>query len=327
VGRTIAVAHQVFISYSHKDSNFVDQLKQHLKDAGFDVWIDRELLMPGQDWREEIDSAIRTSFALIAIMTPKAYESKYVTYEWAFALGIGKKVVPIMLEKTKLHPRLEALHFVDFTDHWADNWDKLIVPLTKYADDLSKPKSERPRFIEQILDDFESHYPSVRKAAMQRLMESRHSSVIETLIEALEHHLFDVSIEAAFALALYTNFRDPRAVGGLIEAIEQNYDVDIAIEYLSRYGDPKTIPALVKFIYNNEDRINKDSFKTILPRFGPPIIPHMNTLLESEAPDVRELAVSVLSEIGDSSCVSALILLLNDRVFNVRLATVQALIK
>src|SRR5688500_1363014 len=108
------MANQVFVSYSHKDSSFIKILKQKLKDSGFDVWIDQELLRPGQDWRDEIDNAIRASFAVLAVMTPQAYKSQYVTYEWAFALGIGKEIIPILLERTKLHPRLEAIQYVDF---------------------------------------------------------------------------------------------------------------------------------------------------------------------------------------------------------------------
>ena len=63
---------------------------------------------------------------MIAIMTPDARKSEYVTYEWAFAWGKGKPIFPIMLKQTQLHPRLESLQYLDFTNRTTRPWDKLI---------------------------------------------------------------------------------------------------------------------------------------------------------------------------------------------------------
>lgn len=108
----------VFISYARADSSFAQELKKKLEQANISAWLDQDLLQPGEDWRKEIDTAIQGSFALIAVMTPHAFESKYVTYEWAYALGLGIKVIPIMLERTSLHPRLDVIQYLDFTNHW-----------------------------------------------------------------------------------------------------------------------------------------------------------------------------------------------------------------
>ena len=63
---------------------------------------------------------------LALLMTPEAKSSEYVTYEWAFAWGVGIKVIPIMLRATQLHPRLEALQYLDFTNAKSRPWDRLI---------------------------------------------------------------------------------------------------------------------------------------------------------------------------------------------------------
>jgi len=59
-------------------------------------------------------------------MTPEARKSEYVTYEWSFAWGKGKKIFPIMLKQTQLHPRLESLQYLDFTNRTTRPWDKLV---------------------------------------------------------------------------------------------------------------------------------------------------------------------------------------------------------
>ena len=122
----------VFVSYKHEESYFVELLKYKIKEANFEPWMDGRLRV-GEDWRAEIDQAIKNSLALIVILTPEAVESKYVTYEWAFALGADVKVIPVVFKRTPLHPRLEALQWLDFTNHASPPWDKLVEVLRKTA--------------------------------------------------------------------------------------------------------------------------------------------------------------------------------------------------
>ncbi|MBL7724753.1 MAG: toll/interleukin-1 receptor domain-containing protein [Chitinophagaceae bacterium] len=116
----------VFISHDHEDADFAELLKLQLEKSKITGWIDSERLKIGQDWREEIDEGISKSIAVIAIMTPEAKKSEYVTYEWAYAWGKGKNIFPIMLKQTPLHPRLESLQYLDFTNRATRPWDKLI---------------------------------------------------------------------------------------------------------------------------------------------------------------------------------------------------------
>lgn len=119
----------IFISHSHEDADFAELLKLHLDKNGLNCWIDSEKLKIGQDWRQEIDDSIEKSSAVIAIMTPEARKSEYVTYEWSFAWGKGKKIFPIMYKQTVLHPRLESLQYLDFTNRTTRPWDKLVASL------------------------------------------------------------------------------------------------------------------------------------------------------------------------------------------------------
>ena len=89
----------IFISHDHDDADFADLLKLRLEKNGLNAWIDSERLKIGQDWREEIDQGIEDSIAVIAIMTPDARKSEYVTYEWAFAWEKAKKYFPLCLNK------------------------------------------------------------------------------------------------------------------------------------------------------------------------------------------------------------------------------------
>ena len=44
-------------------------------------------------------------------------------------MGKGKKIFPLMLNQTQLHPRLESLQYLDFTNRTNRPWDKLLAAL------------------------------------------------------------------------------------------------------------------------------------------------------------------------------------------------------
>lgn len=118
---------QIFVSYAHVDSTFIAPLQERLQDY-FDLWVDAASLSAGKNWRDEIDRAIKESFAMLVIVTPESCESKYVTYEWSYALGLGVTVIPIMLRKSdeQIHPRLSTIQYFDFSERFKEPWNELI---------------------------------------------------------------------------------------------------------------------------------------------------------------------------------------------------------
>lgn len=118
-----------FISHSKVDGDFAELLQLRLEKEGLEAWVDTDRLDPGVDWRQEIDDAIRQSRAVIAVMSPDARESEYVTYEWAYAWGCGTRIIPLMLRQTPLHPRLATLQYLDFSNRVSRPWSKLLDAL------------------------------------------------------------------------------------------------------------------------------------------------------------------------------------------------------
>lgn len=124
---------QIFLSHSKKDGDFAELMKLRLEKEGISAWIDNDRLEPGVDWRKEIDDSIKNSKSLIVIMSPEARESEYVTYEWAYAWGVGIRIIPVMLRETPLHPRLASLHYLDFTNRKSRPWEELIKSIMEKA--------------------------------------------------------------------------------------------------------------------------------------------------------------------------------------------------
>src|SRR5262249_32635275 len=60
------------------------------------------------------------------VLSANSVASSYVTFEWAYALGKGKTVIPIKLTECSVHPRLETIQHLDFSIPGASPWDSLI---------------------------------------------------------------------------------------------------------------------------------------------------------------------------------------------------------
>lgn len=119
----------LFICHAQDDGDFAELLKTKVEEDGHEAWLDSEDLVAGEEWQQEIDQHIRNADALIFIASPRAERSKWVNYEWAFALGAGVRVIPVLLVKTPLHPRLRALQALDFTNRASRPWSRLLKAL------------------------------------------------------------------------------------------------------------------------------------------------------------------------------------------------------
>lgn len=140
----------IFISYSRRDAAFADQLLSRLQEAGFEVWMD-SILPVGMDWRQEIDQAIRQAFVVLVVVSPESKASEYVTYEWAYALGSGIMVIPLVVEPTMLHPRLESVQHLDFSDpaHESSAWQRLMDGLNTIHQEAERPTDPKKVTLER----------------------------------------------------------------------------------------------------------------------------------------------------------------------------------
>jgi len=89
---------RIFVSYATQHSELADRLVKALRQAGHEVWRDRDSIRVAEDWREEIQEGIRAANVIVVIMTAKAAESRMVRKEINFADELGKKIITLMAE-------------------------------------------------------------------------------------------------------------------------------------------------------------------------------------------------------------------------------------
>lgn len=108
----MSVTAPVFLSYSHKDRDFVDKLAKRLETASVAVWYDRNLV-PGRPWSEELEEHIREARAVVVVLSPSSANSDYVRKEILCAQDSGKRIIPVMLNATKTPLPIIDLQWVD----------------------------------------------------------------------------------------------------------------------------------------------------------------------------------------------------------------------
>jgi hypothetical protein len=59
----------VFISYAREDSHAAKRLQKDLNDTGLNPWLDKEEILPGQNWKNEIEEAISKSRYFIPLFS------------------------------------------------------------------------------------------------------------------------------------------------------------------------------------------------------------------------------------------------------------------
>jgi hypothetical protein len=96
---------------------------------GFTIWRDQGAIRAGDDWRRSIEDGIQGCLAVVVALSASSADSAYVTYEWAYAIGMSKPVIPVKLSDCRVHPRLEPTQYIDFSYPRALPWDALVQRL------------------------------------------------------------------------------------------------------------------------------------------------------------------------------------------------------
>jgi len=98
----------IFISYASEDIEAVRRFKTALDAAGLTVWFDKDHLMAGSDWEDEIERNIQRSTLFLPVIskhTQKFLHNVYFWAEWNVADTIARRsdptaafIVPVMLD-------------------------------------------------------------------------------------------------------------------------------------------------------------------------------------------------------------------------------------
>ena len=88
---------RVFISHISAHKIFASELQSALMNFGMCAFVAHEDIEPTAEWQDEIEKALRTCDALVALLNPKFNESTWTDQEVGYGLGRGIPVFSVRL--------------------------------------------------------------------------------------------------------------------------------------------------------------------------------------------------------------------------------------
>ena len=131
---------QVFLAYVEEDLAPARRLRDAISAAGFATWLDKDKLLPGQDWPRAIRRAVEVSDAFVACFSRRSIsKAGQFQNELRWALECARLrpleatfVVPVRFEECSVPRRIaEKLQYVDLFPDWDAGTRRVVRALKK----------------------------------------------------------------------------------------------------------------------------------------------------------------------------------------------------
>ncbi|GJM05837.1 MAG: hypothetical protein DHS20C09_18330 [marine bacterium B5-7] len=103
---------KIFFSYSHENREFLTRIRKqfdaYATEFAIDFFDDSEI-PAGIDWEIEIETQLRESDCLVALITPDWRTSKFCQYEFSRASSLGKRLYPFLCIDTSIPEAIKKL--------------------------------------------------------------------------------------------------------------------------------------------------------------------------------------------------------------------------
>jgi TIR domain len=129
---------QVFVAYVSEDLAQARRLRDGIAAAGYSPWLDRDKLLPGQNWPRAIERAIEISDAFIACFSGRSIAKRgQFQSELRYALDCARRlpldtdfVVPVRFEPCAVPRRIaDHVQYVDLFPEWDRGMKRVVRAL------------------------------------------------------------------------------------------------------------------------------------------------------------------------------------------------------
>lgn len=126
---------KIFISYVREDYLKAEEIYENFVARGYTVWMDKKSLLPGQEWKREIERAIKTSDYFLACLsncsvTKRGFYQKEIRYalDVLTTIPFGQiYLIPVRLEQCEVPDDLQHIQWIDLDSF--DVYQKLFQAL------------------------------------------------------------------------------------------------------------------------------------------------------------------------------------------------------
>jgi hypothetical protein len=286
----------IFISYARKDGlSFAKELHDRLIQADLLPWLDLQKIKSGE-WRRKIDMAIEDCIVFILVVTPGSIASPNVAYEYRYAMGLGKLIIPLIIDPSvRIDPDipedLRRYQIKNFIDPTHDEWEKFGRELQFRQQELDIPDE-----IREAKAKAKSSSLTDRKDALDYLCTTDHPSARKALEELCSNHNSNVKMEAALAFARITNPPSLICLEGLKLAADDNRHDGNARLYLIQMNNEDAANVLFEVYKSGKGHHQKQTMQAMVEFSNPCAIPHLREMYKDRT---WTNALKKLAQFGD----------------------------
>lgn len=140
---------KVFLAYVEENAQLAERLFDGLQTSGFDPWLDRRKLLPGQNWPRSIEDAIDTCEFFVACFSRDSVSKQGgFQAEIRYALDCARRVpldeiflIPVRLDACRVPIRIQReLQYIDLFPDWDRGFGRVLSVMNRQARKLPRPE-------------------------------------------------------------------------------------------------------------------------------------------------------------------------------------------
>ncbi len=129
---------KVFLAYAQEDAAAAQRLYDGFLGRGYDPWLDRQKLLPGQNWPRAIEQAIEVSEYFVACFSRRSTVKRgWFQSELRYALDCAQRVppeaiflIPVRLEECRVPLRISRdIQYVDLFPDWEQGFRRVVAAM------------------------------------------------------------------------------------------------------------------------------------------------------------------------------------------------------
>lgn len=156
------MSHDIFISYSRRDTGRMQEVRDGLREAGLSVWTDEGIEPGTESWKKALSDAITGCTTVVVLFSPDAAQSTWVNRELDFAELHQKKLYPLLVRgeiKDAVPFGYTTYQFIDIRndDALQNGLQELVAILSKEYSHKNLTSKSQPQIVDTSKSDEESY--------------------------------------------------------------------------------------------------------------------------------------------------------------------------
>lgn len=140
---------RIFISYATEDFKYAERLYDFLESNGFQPWMDKKNLLPGQDWDLYIQQELRKADFIVLLLSDISVTKRgYVQKEFRKALIYCEEkldsdiyIIPILIDSCSVPEKLSKVQWIEYSQK--DSFNKILASIQLQQNVLINEKKQK----------------------------------------------------------------------------------------------------------------------------------------------------------------------------------------